>query len=628
MAKLENVSAPPSPSPFIATFETGRHYQVHKSYIWLGPIVAVFAVVFATLINGMQGWIQLATAIQDGELQVNPFLVIGLILLALVVFIGLFIGLYTLAWRNMSYVFDEREFSFYSGIITKRRVHVPYARVQSVNHRASLIQRVFGVCTVAIDSAGGASNKAVRVPYVTLETAERMRGELFMRKAAVGAGMEASIVYAPHADSTTPEAKQAEAARRQWELSQAPVPPGVVPGAVPGAAPGAAPKSGAPNALDAAVGSLGDWRGVYGGTTTFGEEPVSYEHGLSNHELLLTTISHDKPIVVAFVVFVAFVVTFAFMLLAQDEVSRTILLFVFPIVAGSTLFTWIIGLLGVLVSYGNFRTRRRGSRIEVERGLLARDFSGIDIERVQSIEVRQSFVRRIIGYCELSLGRIDSASEQNKGNNKSAAASKGLVIHPFVRIDRVDEILDGLVPELADRPRRVECQQLPKAAMRRAILRRCVWFNWALWVAVAIGICWAVIGALVNAGTIHFASAGFRAQYDQFMVGSLVIVSVLAVGLTVARAVGAVLWARHSGYVWNRDYLLLWNDGLSTEQSVIPRKKIQSAVSRSNPFQRRLSLATLQAVTAAGAHSTVARLVDVPAEIADAYLDWLKPRTH
>ena len=169
--------------------------------------------------------------------------------------------------------------------------------------------------------------------------------------------------------------------------------------------------------LDMAAAPLGDLRGLYGGSVMFGEEPVSYEFGLSNRELLLTTVSHDSPLVAALVVCLTFVVTLAFVLLVQDEVALAIAMFAFPIVIGSTLLTWVFGLLTVLFSYGNFRARRRGTRIEVERGLLARNFSGIDIERVQSIEVRQSFIRRLIGYCELSLGRIDTASEQNTGNN-------------------------------------------------------------------------------------------------------------------------------------------------------------------------------------------------------------------
>ena len=628
-------------NPFIATFETGRHYKVHKSYVWVAPIVAVVIFLFVTLVNGASGWVQLAIAIRNGEINVNPLLVVGIIVLGLAVLIGLFVGLYALAWKNMSYVFDEREFSYYSGIITKRRVHIPYARVQSVNHRASIIQRLFGVCTVSIDSAGGSANKAVRVPYLQLEAAERLRAELFMRKAAVEAGMESAIVYAAYADSASAEGMQAQVDRVRQERGQAPVPPARIAASAAWFCPqcgkentrnfcsgcGAPrPVQVVPNTLDTVAAPLGEWRGIYGGSSVFGEQPVSYELGLSNRELLFTAVSHDSPLIAALIVCLTFVVTLAFVLLVQDEVALTIAMFSFPIIVGCTLLTWVFGLVAVMLSYGNFRTRRRGTRIEVERGLLARNFSGIDIERVQSIEIRQSFIRRLIGYCELSLGRIDTASEQNKGNNDSKMNAKGLVVHPFVKLDRVDDIIDGLAPEFADRPRRVDCTPLPKPAFRRAILRRCVWYNWALWIAVAIGICWAIIGALVNAGEIRFANAVAYAQYDAFMAGSLAIVIVVCAAITAARCVGAVLWARHSGYAWNHRYLLLCNDGLSTAQSVVPRQKIQAGATRSNPFQRRLALVTLQAITAAGTRSTTARLVDVPSEAADAYLDWVKPR--
>ena len=629
-------------NPLIAAFETGRHYKVHKSYIYVAPVVAVVAVMVIGIMNGMQGLLQLYFALQRGDISFNPLLVTGLIVLGLAVVFAAFIGLYALAWRNMSYVFDEREFSYYSGIITKRRVHVPYARVQSVNHRASIIQRLVGVCTVSIDSAGGSSNKAVRVPYLPLETAERLRAELFMRKAAVAAGMESAIVYMPQADPTTAEGMQAHQGRMREDQNQAPTPPGqgattTAPWTCPqcgtsntsnfcGKCGAQQPVQATSNMLDTVAAPLGDWRGLYGGTALFGEEPVSYEFGLSNRELLLTAISHESPLTIALIVCLTFVVTLAFVLLVQDEVALTIALYTLPIIVGSTLLTWVFGLVAVLFSYGNFRARRRGSRIEVERGLLARSFSGIDIARVQSIEVRQSFIRHIIGYCELSLGRIDIASEKNSGGNDSKMNAKGLVIHPFVKLDRVDEILDGLAPEFADRPRRVDCAPLPKQALRRALLRRCVWYNWMLWVTVAIGACWAVIGAFVSSGDIRFASAAAYDQYDKFMVGSLIVVIVACAVITAARGVGAWLWARHSGYAWNRSYLLLHNDGLSTGQSIVPRQKIQAGAMRSNPFQRRLSLATLQAVTAAGTRATTAHLVDVPANVCSDYLDWVKPR--
>lgn len=608
-----------SGAPLISTFETGHHYKVHRSYIFVAPILAVVAVVFAILANGIQGIVELAFAIKNGELAVNPILVIGLGFLGFAALVGLFTGLYALAWKHMSYVFDEREFSFYSGIITKRRVHVPYARVQSVNHRASVIQRIFGVCTVTIDSAGGSSNKGVRVPYLRLETAERMRAELFMRKAAVAMGAEASIVYDAMADTLSAAGAKAELERVSRQREQVPVAPTAQ-------ANDETPDSTAHNMLDAAVGAAGDWRGLYGGEELFGEEPVTHEYGLSNRELLLTTISHGTPLTMALTAGVSLVVGFAFILLIQDEVANTLARFAFLIVVAGTVITWAFGLFSILFSYGNFRARRRGTRIEVERGLLARESSGIDIARVQSIEVRQSFIRRIIGYCEISLGRIDAAGEQNSGNNNSKAGTKGLVIHPFVKVDRIDEILDGLAPEFADRPRVDERVPLPKVALRRAVLRRCIWFNWMLWTTVAITVGWTVFIACFNAEGDGFVSEAVQAQYESFMIASLILLCVVCVIITAGKAVSAVMWAHHSGYTWNRSYLLIHNDGLSTSTSVIPRQKVQSGSTRSNPFQRRLSLVTLQAITAAGTRSTTARIIDVPAGAGADYLEWIKPR--
>lgn len=595
---------------FVASFETGRRYQVHKSYVWVGPIVAIGATAFVALTSGAQGLIDLILAFQRGDINVNPVLAVGLGLFGLVVLVGLLTGLYALAWRNMWYVFDEREFSFYSGIITKKRVHVPYSRVQSVNHRASIIQRLFGVCTVTIDSAGGSQNKGVMVPYLQLEVAERMRAELFVRKAAVAAGVTPTLQAGAVALWTCPQCGKEGSGSFCGECG-VPTP--------------AVPWQGS-NALDQAIGDVADWRGIYGGSAVFGEEPVSYEYGLTNHELLLTTVSHDAPLGIALIVGLTFVVMCAMLILIQDEVARIIAVFAFPIIVIGTVATWLFGLLGVLLSYGKFRARRRGTRIEVERGLLARESSGIDVQRVQSIEIRQSFIRRLIGYCEVSLGRIDTVSDQSSGNNNSKAITKGLVIHPFVKLDRVDEILDGLVPEFADRPRRTDGATLPKPALRRALLRRCLWFNGAFWVFAFVAVFWGILAACINAGLFEFADAASRAQYESFMAGSIALVAVFCVALTVGRGLGAVLWARHSSYAWNDRYLYLHNDGLFTGDSVIPRQKIQAGALRSNPFQRRLSLATLQAVTAAGTHNTVAKLVDVPAEAVDAYLDWVKPR--
>ena len=99
------------------------------------------------------------------------------------------VGAAALAYRYKWYEFGSAEFSFYSGILSKKRTHIPYQRVQSVNEKMSLLQRIVGVCTVTIDTAGGADNKALVVPYVEKSAAERIRRELFMRKSLIAQGL-------------------------------------------------------------------------------------------------------------------------------------------------------------------------------------------------------------------------------------------------------------------------------------------------------------------------------------------------------------------------------------------------------------------------------------------------------
>ena len=608
---------------FKVTFETGKPYKVHSSYVWLGPLVATLVFFAVAVSSNISSIIMGLRALAEAGIDTSAPLIAAAAIIGAVIIYGLIVVLYALAYKNMSYVFDGREFSFYSGIITKRRVHLPYARIQSVNHRASIIQRLAGVCTVTIDSAGGSSNKALRVPYLRLETAERLRVDLFVRKAAVAANAEGAVVYDPYADTASMLGAQAEAQRMADLRGAAPEAPSVIGAA--GTAGVASPASAAgapgmtnapgPNVLDTTAGTIGDWRGLYGGSLA-GFEPVSYELRLDNKELALTSFSHATPITLALIMGATALVTIVGAAFVGDAFSRTLIALSIPVVFGILLLTWIIGALGIGISYGNFRACRRGSRIEVERGLLQREFSGIDVSRIQSIEVRQSIIRRLIGYCEISLGRINAPGD-TAGNKNDSSVTRGLIVHPFVKIDRVDEIVGGLLPEFADRPRESELIDLPAPALRRSVLRRCVWYNAGLYTALATAILWATIAAFPgNIGPGELAALGRL----------FILVFIVCLLYTAGRAVSAVLWARNSGYVWNRRYLMLRNGGLGEATSIVPRWKIQAGSTRDNPFQRRLALTTLRATTAAGTRRTSERLLDVPADVGTAYLEWLKPR--
>lgn len=570
---------------------------------------------FVVLVSGFSGFVG---ALADGETIGDDLpllmLVIGAIVLGLVLIIGLVALFQWLSYKHLYYIIGPEEFNLYSGIFNKKRVHVPYQRIQSVDQRASLLQRVFGVCTVSIDTAGGSNNKAVQVPYVQKSQAEQLRTELFARKqyaTAVQEGMapqEAAVAVAAASGVVLPQAGAAGQAAVAESAGQAPH-----------------------NVLDAPAEIWTDVRGVFGGSAV-DTGKVTYEYGLTNKELLFTGLSNNTAFVLVILGILGGAAQFAsqmapvltgmvdplvgqFMLLSGQLFGGNLVAAGVALVLVIAAVMWLLSIVGSAISFGGFRACRRDNRIEVERGLLQHQFQGVSVDRVQSVIVKQSFIRRLLGYCELSLGKIDAAAESSDEQQKSL--SQGLVVHPFVKMSRVPEILAGLVPEFAGVP--VESTPVAPVALRRALIRRGIIQGTGLWLAVII-----VIGQLCSNAFIVPDGDGVIALF--YINTGAFIGYALCLVLFVLDLVGAVLWFRGSGFAYNEHFMQVSNGGFARETVSFPRKKIQFGYTKTNPFQRRARTATVSARTAAGVGGTTIRLIDVCEEDARSWLDWLKPR--
>ena len=567
--------------------EPPRHH-VHHSYIWLGSIQAGAALFFVVLVSGFSGFVG---ALADGETIGDDLpllmLVIGAIVLGLVLIIGLVALFQWLSYKHLYYIIGPEEFNLYSGIFNKKRVHVPYQRIQSVDQRASLLQRVFGVCTVSIDTAGGSNNKAVQVPYVQKSQAEQLRTELFARKqyaTAVQEGMapqEAAVAVAAASGVVLPQAGAAGQAAVAGSAGQAPH-----------------------NVLDAPAEIWTDVRGVFGGSAV-DTGKVTYEYGLTNKELLFTGLSNNTAFVLVILGILGGAAQFAsqmapvltgmvdplvgqFMLLSGQLFGGNLVAAGVALVLVIAAVMWLLSIVGSAISFGGFRACRRDNRIEVERGLLQHQFQGVSVDRVQSVIVKQSFIRRLLGYCELSLGKIDAAAESSDEQQKSL--SQGLVVHPFVKMSRVPEILAGLVPEFAGVP--VESTPVAPVALRRALIRRGIIQGTGLWLAVIIA-----IGQLCSNAFIVPDGDGVIALF--YINTGAFIGYALCLVLFVLDLVGAVLWFRGSGFAYNEHFMQVSNGGFARETVSFPRKKIQFGYTKTNPFQRRARTATVSARTAA-----------------------------
>jgi putative membrane protein len=386
----------------------------------------------------------------------------------------------------------------------------------------------------------------------------------------------------------------------------------------------------AAHAADAFVRDFGDGaaslRGVF--ADEYQEHaPVEYEYGLTVRELIFSALSSDRLFVLFAVLIGAMTqiiglvdsVSGLFDLgkIAEEVISDALRSYtIVPILGAGLLFFFItacLSVLGTAVSYGGFKARRRGGRIEVERGLLSRQYKGVAVTRVQSVEIRQGFIRRLFGYAELRLLTIDSADAKNAQQNADAMQSLGLIVHPFVKMNKVDEILARLVPEFNGRPLPTEFRRLPRVARRRALIRR----------AVIPGLIFVVCTGAVTFVLLPFVS------YSPFVLPVLIGLWVLVAILFVLQLMGALLWYRHSAYAHNPAMLTIRQGGYGLTTRVIPRHKVQWVSTGQNPLQRLARVSSISAFTAAGVGGTKTMLRDLESEEADRFIDWLRPhRSH
>ena len=87
----------------------------------------------------------------------NPLGFIGCILLIPVLGLGLFILLWWyLSARNTVFTVDDNEIRFETGVLNKEHSEINKASIRSVKVRQTLLNRMFGVGTVEIYTAGDA----------------------------------------------------------------------------------------------------------------------------------------------------------------------------------------------------------------------------------------------------------------------------------------------------------------------------------------------------------------------------------------------------------------------------------------------------------------------------------------
>ena len=103
------------------------------------------------------------------------------------VFVLILAGIY--GWSYLTYRFygfsiGDDEFKKEYGVIAKRYVAIPYTRIQNINIRRGILDRIMGLSTLKIETAGSSNPQTGsegRIPGLTHHDAISLREELLRR---------------------------------------------------------------------------------------------------------------------------------------------------------------------------------------------------------------------------------------------------------------------------------------------------------------------------------------------------------------------------------------------------------------------------------------------------------------
>jgi uncharacterized membrane protein YdbT with pleckstrin-like domain len=154
--------------------------RMHPRYVWYHFVVHGGPVLFFSLI------ISLFIALGGASGPDTPGLWLlggaGFWLAAGVTFsipILLWYGWCRLVYRFYRYELRASEFRFEYGVLNKHHSSLPYSRIQNIDIGRSLIQRIFGISELQIQTAGESSMRSEgRLPGLDPDTAEWLRDTL------------------------------------------------------------------------------------------------------------------------------------------------------------------------------------------------------------------------------------------------------------------------------------------------------------------------------------------------------------------------------------------------------------------------------------------------------------------
>lgn len=462
--------------------------------------------------------------------------------------IGAGVALGVAQYYRFAYEVDGDTLSIESGVFDRQERDIPLGRIQNVDIKRDLLNRLLGVAVVQFETAGGSSTEGV-LSVVALEEARRLQDAVARGKREDREDSEPAEGAAPDAAADTAAAGDAATAEAER----------------------AAGEAGVSGPDETATGESG----TGAARRSAGEEEELFHLDSSGLALLAgVSVRPSAPFLVIFGL--PFFSDIALSLFAESIIALggpevesleqfvglpPIEMLLLGVIGAVQLFlvTWVASALITANAYYDFRLTQVGNDLRYERGFLNRYSGTIPLEKIQTVTVRENVLMRRFNYGSLALETAGYGPGQSGGDGANTAIP---LDDRETVIALAERLGDVTVPDV-ERP--------PRRARRRYAVR------FGLVVLGITAVLWAV--------------SAFLWTHPWW---------IALLGLVVAPLAGHYRW-KHRGHALSEPAFVARQGFWRRQTRLVPYYRIQTAIDERTVFQRWRNLASVTADTASTA---------------------------
>lgn len=250
------------------------------------------------------------------------------------------------------------------------------------------------------------------------------------------------------------------------------------------------------------------------------------------------------------------------------------------ILIGVLLISIAIGMVHTFIKYGKYEISSDTQKVYIKKGVLDESIFSIRKEKIQAVEISQSFMKRLLGLAEV---KLISAGNTTIGEVESN------ILYPFLPVRKAYTLISELLPDYQV----VESMhELPKKAFWIRMIRPSY-----IWL-IATALIW------------YFKPSSWWVS----VVLLLIIYS------------SRILDYKNSRYLLNQSFIQMKTGGFSTVLFITKRSQVIEVKTERSKLQRYFKLASIKTVNRAKPvlHK---ELLDVPHEAASEFYSWYVDRT-